>query len=856
MKNVLKKLVKSATQVLKKCSVKKLVDGVNHIGNSNLLLKRELIKGFDSSFNKLVNTMETVKFDTNRLVPKYIDNDYEVVTSVEVREKTTKLSSDSKVVYMSTTYYMYLQKHIVNLKLHVKTPVDPIIIDFDNEVVGVVLPIRITGKELLKGDCIIPNLNITIDRRLQSLDIHDVKSLNIEDKNILKDLGFKYYASQKVYYRSYKKDVIQKLNLEITNASFEDEKTLEQLKVELDKKEELKRQQKEDKINDLSVEESKNNVEVENMEKYLLNKLDDNMYSYCYDIENVNNEIEKYNDSINQINSCKDLNNMTEILENYINENKSKLVKKIKYIQHEDIMYNLTPLSSKKIENDNIKKSYFECKADSYNELLNNFNNNGMSHNDCYLDGASFNEKSILIDNSATYTINELMIFSNNDYDLLTNNLMNNIKVFENKGGSDILDNGSYLNHKCILCVNEDKTQAILIDPQFTNYANFSGLIDLPTALQYFNEEVVVVENITNKANDLIENIEIEKGLDANSYVKYCKENNIKTDDKNSINRKALQIHLLKYGKSSIWYKAAEKKNVKTKEDLIKVYFNELVNMLKSENIDLIKDNKITISSPENNKIDMNLQLLASKKGSKLNVIKQLEDVLNGFNNALDELYSIDCIYDNDDFNNINNFIEEYKNKNNILDDYFNINDVIDNLTKQIEGIKDLIESDVKDLYKNELNYHSSKYGKIEVTELKNEVKEDLKEDIKKDVENNLIELSTLSEQRKTIKNNCDKIYKILESGDVKNDYLSETYFQLNSLNENIKSNKKIKEDKLIKNMNDITYNLRKIMEDENINKRRYKTISSVHDTMNDILYRNILGFNTEPEEIDDYIPF
>ena len=245
--------------------------------------------------------------------------------------------------------------------------------------------------------------------------------------------------------------------------------------------------------------------------------------------------------------------------------------------------------------------------------------------------------------------------------------------------------------------------------------------------------------------------------------------------------------------------------------------------------------NKITISSDENEKLGMNLQLLASKKESKLNVIKQLEDVLNGFNNALDELYSIDCIYDNDDFNNINNFIEEYKNKNNILDDYFNINDIIDNLTKQIEDIKDLIELDVRDLYKNELSYHNNKYGKIEVTESKNEIKEDLNEDIKEDIEINLIELSTLSEQRKTIKNNCDKIYKILESGDIKNSCLSETYFQLNSLNENIKSNKKIKKDQLIKNMNDITYNLRRIMEDENINKRRYKTISNVHDTINDI---------------------
>lgn len=449
---------------------------------------------------------------------------------------------------------------------------------------------------------------------------------------------------------------------------------------------------------------NKNNMEVENMEKYLLNKLNNNMYSYCYDIESVNNEIEKYNDAINQIRTCKGLDNMTELLENHMNENRDKLVKKIKYIQHENTMYNLTPLSSEKIENDNIKKSYFECKAGSHNELLNNFNNNGMSHTDCYLDGASFNEKSIIIDNGATYIVNELMIFSNSDYDLLTNNLMDNIKVFENKGGSDILEDGSYLNHKCILCMNEDKTQSILIDPQFTNYANFSGLIDLSIALQYFNEEVENVENkryfkstdsthrdfiviegnksikkhltgstvwkvdtqkdiikdyghkdvnayikhlkkfnyvevsedikegseevtsmenIINNANDLIENIEIEKGLDANSYVKYCKENNIKTNDKNSIDRKALQIHLLKYGKSSIWYKAAEKKNVKTKEDLIKVYFNELVNMLKSKNIDSIEENKITISSDKNEVLECPICDLKMKMDNDVHICNE-----------------------------------------------------------------------------------------------------------------------------------------------------------------------------------------------------------------------------------------
>lgn len=149
------------------------------------------------------------------------------------------------------------------------------------------------------------------------------------------------------------------------------------------------------------------------------------------------------------------------------------------------------------------------------------------------------------------------------------------------------------------------------------------------------NIEVENMENIINKANNLIENIEVEKGRSSQAYLKYAKENNIKTNDKNSIYRKALQVHLMRYGLSQIWYKAAEKKNVKTKEELANVYFNELVNMLKNENIDIIEEDKITISSPQNDSLDMNLQLLANEKPSNnaikidcKEVLKETEDYI------------------------------------------------------------------------------------------------------------------------------------------------------------------------------------------------------------------------------------
>ena len=88
---------------------------------------------------------------------------------------------------------------------------------------------------------------------------------------------------------------------------------------------------------------------------------------------------------------------------------------------------------------------------------------------------------------------------------------------------------------------------------------------------------------LVEKANKLIESLEITKSSDARVYLSYAKESGIKTNDKNSINRKVLQCHLMKYGVSNIWYKAAEKHGVNTKEELYNVYFNQLLDMLKAE---------------------------------------------------------------------------------------------------------------------------------------------------------------------------------------------------------------------------------------------------------------------------------
>lgn len=254
------------------------------------------------------------------------------------------------------------------------------------------------------------------------------------------------------------------------------------------------------------------------------------------------------------------------------------------------------------------------------------------------------------------------------------------------------------------------------------------------------------------------------------------------------------------------------------------------------ENDDKKKD---IIANNNLNEVNMNIQLLAAdKKESKLNTIKQLEGILNKFNNALTELNSMDAIYDNKDFININNFVNNYRKENSISDTfYFNINDIIDNVAEKIEEIKEVVKSDVNELYKNELNYHSNKYGKLEISEPKKKSKEGIKY-------NDIIELSTLYKQRKIIKSSQDKIYKILESEETKNGRLSELYFQLNALNEDIKGSRKIDKNVLIDNINNIRNNLIGLMLEFD-NKRRLKTFNTIYDNISEILYNDILKFTT-----------
>lgn len=113
----------------------------------------------------------------------------------------------------------------------------------------------------------------------------------------------------------------------------------------------------------------------------------------------------------------------------------------------------------------------------------------------------------------------------------------------------------------------------------------------------------------------MIESLELEKGLDATQYVKYCKDNNISTKDK-SIAMQVIRVHLMRYGVTNSWYEFAKKHNLKTKKQVEDFYFNELV--------DILKENKYNKKNEEGNMevitIDFS-NIISEFKNKKLNIV-------------------------------------------------------------------------------------------------------------------------------------------------------------------------------------------------------------------------------------------
>lgn len=122
---------------------------------------------------------------------------------------------------------------------------------------------------------------------------------------------------------------------------------------------------------------------------------------------------------------------------------------------------------------------------------------------------------------------------------------------------------------------------------------------------------------------------------------------------------------------------------------------------------------------------------------------------------------------------------------------------------------------------------------------------------------NNTIKLSILSDKRKIIKSSADKVYRILNNEQVQSAYIPELWLRLNVLNEGIKDEKNINKDILIDDIKEIINRLEKLIHDFSNDKRKIKTLSTIYNDINDVLYIDIMGFKSaEPNFNNDDLPF
>ena len=114
-----------------------------------------------------------------------------------------------------------------------------------------------------------------------------------------------------------------------------------------------------------------------------------------------------------------------------------------------------------------------------------------------------------------------------------------------------------------------------------------------------------------------------------------------------------------------------------------------------------------------------------------------------------------------------------------------------------------------------------------------------------------MFDLTTLKNERKLVKKSLDKMYRMIESGE-NHILLTDVYFQLNKLNEDIKSCKKVKTEDIRKQSSEIVYNLCQLGHVYWNNKRLNKTIQCCIDDitiiknialkayLNDNIYNNL----------------
>ncbi len=106
--------------------------------------------------------------------------------------------------------------------------------------------------------------------------------------------------------------------------------------------------------------------------------------------------------------------------------------------------------------------------------------------------------------------------------------------------------------------------------------------------------DLSIDNKIVERANNLIESLEINPGEQAQTYINYLKNKGIDSKDKNNKLVLAARVHLIKYGyfKTDAIAKAAEIEGVKSTKELEQKYFNKLVDILKngSEEVEPIKE--------------------------------------------------------------------------------------------------------------------------------------------------------------------------------------------------------------------------------------------------------------------------
>ena len=231
MRDIFKKLLKTATQILKLGDSKTIAASENFIGTGYFAVKKEVIKTLDTVFAKRAEDIKTLNYEI--LVPSVINNDYELVENIEVRKNYTQLISKSVTSYLNTSYYIFFNNYIKDLQLYVKSAVDPVILsDKNNEILGIILPIRVQNDIVLKGSGIIDSDIIDIDNTHVYI---NVESLNYEEKEKLKDLGFKRFSRGR-YIKVFSHDILRNLGFSLSHEVFENDITLTELKEELRQK--------------------------------------------------------------------------------------------------------------------------------------------------------------------------------------------------------------------------------------------------------------------------------------------------------------------------------------------------------------------------------------------------------------------------------------------------------------------------------------------------------------------------------------------------------------------------------------------------------------------------------------------